>query len=280
MADSGPTRTSVKELFDLKGRFAILTGAGQGIGLDVAHAFAEQGANVAIWYNSNAAAVDRAAEVGKKYGVTCKAYKVDVTKAEEVRKAVDAQVQEFGGRLDIFVANAGVVWACGAILGTNDSDPSAQPDISNYEKVTKTNIDGVFYAARAAGAHFRRQHAEDPSFRGSFIATASMSGHIVNIPQLQAVYNMSKAAVIHLCKSLAVEWAEFARVNTVSPGYIMTEIGNFVPQEQKRQWHEKTPMRREGYTHELKGAYLLLASDAGSYMTGSDIIVDGGYCAP
>ncbi|KAK6354546.1 hypothetical protein TWF696_003689 [Orbilia brochopaga] len=280
MADSVPTRTSVKELFDLTGRFAILTGAGQGIGLDVAHAFAEQGANVAIWYNSNAAAVDRAEEISKKYGVICKAYKVDVTSEEEVRTAVDAQVREFGGKLDIFVANAGVVWSSGAILGPNPLNPDQQPKISNYERVTKTNIDGVFYGARAAGAHFRRQYVEDDSFRGSFIATASMSGHIVNIPQLQAVYNMSKAAVVHLCKSLAVEWAEFARVNTVSPGYILTEIGNFVPEDQKRQWHEKTPMGREGHTHELKGAYLLLASDAGSYMTGSDIIVDGGYCAP
>ncbi|KAF3212592.1 hypothetical protein TWF679_005781 [Orbilia oligospora] len=259
---TAPSRTSVKELFDLKGRFAIITGAGQGIGLDVAHAFAEQGANVAIWYNTNGAAVDRAAEISKKYGVVCKAYKVGVTDEQEVINAVDEQVKEFGGKLDIFVANAGVAWTQGPILGADPSDPSSRPDISCYERIIKTNVDGVFYSARAAGAHFRRQNLEDPSFRGSFIATASMSGHIVNLPQLQAVYNMSKA-----CK-------------LISPGYIITEIGNFVPLEQKKQWHEKTPMRREGYTHELKGAYLLLASDAGSYMTGSDIIVDGGYCCP
>ncbi|KAK6534104.1 hypothetical protein TWF281_005442 [Arthrobotrys megalospora] len=275
-----PSRTSVKELFDLKGRFAIITGAGQGIGLDVAHAFAEQGANVAIWYNSNAAAVDRAAEIASKYGVICKAYKVGVTDEQEVIKAVDAQVKEFGGKLDIFVANAGVAWTHGPILGTDPSNPDARPDVASYERIIKTNVDGVFYSARAAGTHFRRQGLEDPSFRGSFIATASMSGHIVNLPQLQSVYNMSKAAVVHFCRSLAVEWVEFARVNSISPGYIITEIGNFVPLEQKKQWHEKTPMRREGYTHELKGAYLLLASDAGSYMTGSDIIVDGGYCCP
>ncbi|EWC47498.1 hypothetical protein DRE_00466 [Drechslerella stenobrocha 248] len=270
---------SVKELFNLKGRFAIITGAGQGIGLDVAHAFAEQGANVAIWYNTNAAAVKRAEEISAKYAVVCKAYKVGVTEAEEVQKAVDAQVEEFG-RLDIFVANAGVAWMSGPILGSEPGNPDARPDLSNYERVMKANVDGVFYGARAAGVHFARQHTQDPTFRGSFIATASMSGHIVNLPQLQSVYNMSKAAVIHLCKSLAVEWAGFARVNTVSPGYIVTEIGNFVPLHQKQQWHEKTPMKREGYTYELKGAYLLLASDAGSYMTGTDIIVDGGYCAP
>lgn len=172
--------------------------------------------------------------------------------------------------------------------------------MDTYRKVMNTNVDGVFHCARAAGDHFRRQNEADPSFRGSFIATASMSGHIVNLPQLQAVYNMSKAAVIHFCRfvpidplsftqwmvegwqeletknrSLAVEWSTFARVNTVSPGYIITEIGNFVPLEQKKVWHSLTPMRREGETHELKGAYLLLASDAGSYMTGSDVVVDG-----
>ncbi|EPS39911.1 hypothetical protein H072_6216 [Dactylellina haptotyla CBS 200.50] len=280
MAESTPSRTSVKDLFDLSGRFAIITGAGQGIGLDIAHAYAEQGANVAIWYNSNSEAIQRAEEICAKYGVKCKAYKVGVTEEDEVRKAVDSQVEEFGGHLDILVANAGVAWTVGPILGNDPSNPDSRPDISNYENVTKTNIDGVFYCARAAGVHFRRQQLEKPTFRGTFIATASMSGHIVNLPQMQSVYNMSKAAVVHLCKSLAVEWAEFARVNTVSPGYIITEIGNFVPLEQKKQWHEKTPMKREGYTHELKGAYLLLASDAGSYMTGSDIIVDGGYCAP
>jgi sorbose reductase len=107
-----------------------------------------------------------------------------------------------------------------------------------------------------------------------------MSGHIVNIPQLQATYNAAKAGVIHFVKSLAVEWAGFARANTVSPGYIATEISTFVPDDMKVQWHEKTPMHREGLANELKGAYLYFASDAASFTTGSDLLVDGGYCAP
>ena len=106
-----------------------------------------------------------------------------------------------------------------------------------------TDVDGVFYCAKAAGAHFLRQNKENPKFVGSFIATASMSGHIVNIPQFQAVYNAAKAYVLHLCRSLSVEWAGFARANTVSPGYIATEISGFVPAETKKIWHEKTPMR-------------------------------------
>lgn len=107
-----------------------------------------------------------------------------------------------------------------------------------------------------------------------------MSGHIVNIPQQQAVYNAAKAGVIHLVKSLGVEWAGFARANTVSPGYIATEISVFVPDETKEIWKEKIPMGREGLANELKGAYLYFASDASTYTTGSDLIVDGGYCAP
>jgi len=107
------------------------------------------------------------------------------------------------------------------------------------------------------------------------VATASMSGHIVNQPQAQAAYNAAKAGVIHLCRSLAVEWAGFARVNTVSPGYIATEISNFVPAETKKIWREKTPMAREGLANELKGAFLYFASDASTFTTGSDLIVDG-----
>ena len=90
-------------------------------------------------------------------------------------------------------------------------------------------------------------------------------------------YNAAKAGVRHLCKSLAVEWVKFARVNSISPGYMATEISDFVPIETKRIWHSKIPMGREGEANELKGAYLYLASDASSYTTGADIVVDGGY---
>jgi sorbose reductase len=98
------------------------------------------------------------------------------------------------------------------------------------------NVDSVYYSAYAAGKHFKKQGS------GSFIATSSMSGHIVNIPQLQTTYNAAKAAVRHFCKSLAVEWVSFARVNTISPGYIATEISNFVPTETKDIWKSKIPM--------------------------------------
>jgi len=276
-----PTYTSrVLPLFSLKGRTAIVSGAGAGIGLAIAHALAESGANVAIWYNSNNKALKEAEAIEKEYGVTCKAYQVNVTSYEAVETAINTAVADLNGRLDIFIANSGIPWTQG---------PALDGELDHYRKVVATDLDGTFYCARVAGQHWRRQKKEGTTIDGkklegftygSFVATASMSGHIVNIPQLQATYNAAKAGVIHLCKSLAVEWVGFARANTVSPGYVATEISNFVPPETKALWKDKIPMGREGEAHELKGVYLYLASDAASYTTGTDIIVDGGYCLP
>jgi sorbose reductase len=270
----------VLPLFNLYGRTAIVTGAGAGIGLAVAEALAEAGANVAMWYNTNKKADQEARRIAEVYGVKCKAYQVNTTSADAVVIAIDDIVAEFNGRLDIFVANSGIPWTQGAMI---------DGDLVHYTKVMTTDLDGTFYCARAAGKHWRRQKAEGTTLDGrplegytygSFVATASMSGHIVNVPQLQAAYNAAKAGVIHLCKSLAVEWVGFARANSVSPGYIATEISDFVPKETMDIWKNKIPMGREGQAHELKGAYLYLASDAASYTTGTDIIVDGGYCLP
>lgn len=144
------------------------------------------------------------------------------------------------------------------------------------------------------------------------MATASLSAHVVNIPQLQVAYNAAKAGVVHMCKSpasylsrqpsksrnlckekrvrhtdrrssgksLAVEWVGFARANSISPGYMNTEISSFAPKETKEIWKDKIPMGREGEVSELKGAYLYLASDASSYTTGADLLIDGGYALP
>ncbi|ODA79818.1 hypothetical protein RJ55_05414 [Drechmeria coniospora] len=275
-----PEGDRVLPLFSLKGRTAIVSGAGAGIGLAVAHAFAEAGANVAIWYNSNKQALDEAERIVKTYGVKCKAYQVDVMSAEAVDQAITDIVVEFNGRLDIFVANSGIAWAEGSFVdGPADK----------AKKVMAVNVDGVMWCAKSAGAHFRRQKQEGTTIdgkplanflTGSFIATASVSGTIVNLPQMQAVYNASKAAVIQFCKSLAIEWTAFARVNTVSPGYIQTDMTSFAPPEMKKEWIERIPMKREGRPNELKGCYLYLASDASSYTSGLDMIVDGGYCLP
>ncbi|KAJ5761200.1 L-xylulose reductase [Penicillium odoratum] len=273
-------KSSVMEMFSLKGKTAVVTGAAAGIGLSVAHALAEAGANVAIWYNTNPKATEEAANIEKKYGVQCQAYQVNIKQSEDVERLLDMCVREFQGRLDIFIANSGIPWTKGAMVDA---------PLDHYSNVTQTDLDGTFYCARAAASHWRRQKSENTDIfgqplqgftYGSFIATASMSGSIVNVPQLQAAYNAAKAGVIHLCKSLAVEWVRFARANTVSPGYIATEISVFIDAETKKIWKDKIPMGREGLPQELKGAYLYLASDASSYTTGADLIVDGGYTLP
>ncbi|KAL1970932.1 hypothetical protein VTN77DRAFT_2766 [Rasamsonia byssochlamydoides] len=275
-----PAPSSLLALFSLKGKTAIVTGAGAGIGLHVAQGLAEAGANVALFYNTNTKAIERAAEIEQKYGVKAKAYQVDVRDAKKLEETVNQAVRDLNGRLDIFIANAGIPWTKG---------PSVDGPLDHYLDVVQTDLDGVYYSGKAAAAHWRRQKEEGTDIfgnklenftYGSFVATASMSGHIVNIPQLQASYNAAKAGVIHLVKSLAIEWVKFARANTVSPGYIATEISNFVPPETKKIWRDKIPMGREGLPEELKGAFLYLASDAASYTTGADLVVDGGYCAP
>ncbi|KAI3323262.1 sorbitol utilization protein SOU2 [Xylariaceae sp. AK1471] len=275
-----PKSDLVLPLFSLKDRTAIVSGAGAGIGLAVAHGLAEAGANVAIWYNSNKKALAEAAKIEEKFGVKCKAYQVNVSTYESVKEAVDEIVRDFNGRLDVFIANSGIVWEEGAFIDGS---------LDTMHNVLKVNLDGTFYCAKAAALHWRRQRQEHTTIdgkplenylSGSFICTASMSGHIANIPQMQTVYNASKAAVIHACKSFAVEWVGFARANSVSPGYIKTDISAFIPDETKNVFKDRIPMGREGEPEELKGAFLYLASDASSYTTGIDILVDGGYCAP
>ncbi|KAI1097003.1 short chain dehydrogenase [Rostrohypoxylon terebratum] len=276
-----PKSNLVLPLFSLKGRTAIVSGAGAGIGLAIAHAYeAEAGANVAIWYNSNKKALDEAANIEKTYGVKCKAYQVNVTRWETVQTAVDEIVKEFNGRLDVFVANSGLAW---------EEGPFIDGSLETMQKVLKVNIDGTLFCARAAALHWRRQKKEGTTVDGqplenftygSFIATSSVSGHIVNIPQQQTVYNLSKAAIIHACKSLAIEWVGFARANSVSPGYIKTEITTFIAPETKNIIKGKIPMGREGEPEELKGVYLYLATDASSYTNGADMVVDGGYTVP
>ncbi|EHK16319.1 uncharacterized protein TRIVIDRAFT_39749 [Trichoderma virens Gv29-8] len=252
---------SVMKMFDMTGKVVIVTGGSGGIGYEAARGLAEAGANIALWYSRAANTDDLAATIEADFGVKAKAYKCSVENFEEVQKQTAAVVNDFG-RLDVMIANAGISRPAGGI-----DDP-----IENWEQVIGVNLDGAYYCAKVAGEIFRKQGS------GSLIFTASMSGHIANVPQRQACYNASKAGVIHLAKSLAVEWAGFARVNAVSPGYIKTPISSRIPKEWKDEWLSLTPMRREGEAKELKGIYLYLASDAGTFTTGADIIIDGGYC--
>lgn len=133
-------------------------------------------------------------------------------------------------------------------------------------------VDGVVYSAKYVGEIFKRQGF------GNFIITSSMSAHIVNVPTDQPVYNGSKAFITHFGKSLAREWREFARVNIVSPGFFDTKMG--ASPEALNEAYRMAVLGRQGHVKEIKGLYLYLASDASTYMTGSDLLIDGGYVLP
>lgn len=255
------TPDNVFDQLSLKGRVVCVTGAADGIGFAVAEGMAEAGANIAIWYNSNNAAATKGAQLAEKHGVKVKAYPVQITDASKVQQAVASVVQDFG-RLDVFVANAGMAL----------SKPILDMTLEEYSKLVSVNINGVVFCAKYAGEVFKKQGY------GNFIITSSMSAHIVNIPVDQPVYNMTKAAVTHFGKSIAREWREFARVNVVSPGFFHTKMGATSAVEEEA--HRMAVLGRQGNVKELKGLYVYLASDASSFQTGSDVIIDGGYTLP
>ncbi|KAH8163786.1 hypothetical protein CIB48_g4452 [Xylaria polymorpha] len=262
-APNPPVQDSVFKQFRLDGRTVIITGGSGGIGSEIAKGLAEAGANIAIWYYSSKAAGTIASSIAEKFNVKAKAYRVDVRSYQEVEAAVAKAIKDFG-RLDVMIANAGVPSKAG---GLDDK-------VEDWDRVRSVDFDGVYYCMRAAGRVFRDQKS------GVGIITASMSGHAANVPQEQSCYNACKAGCIHLAKSLAVEWAKWGgRINSVSPGYIDTVMSGDCPFEMKEEWFSLTPMRRDADPRELKGIYLYLASDASSYTTGADFVVDGGYTA-
>ncbi|KAH7082854.1 sorbose reductase SOU1 [Paraphoma chrysanthemicola] len=255
------TPTNVLQQFSMKGKVVIVTGAAEGIGGAVADAIAEAGGDVALWYNSNKKAVERAESLAKEHNVRTKTYSVNITDPETVRSAIAQVVSDFG-RLDVFVANA----------GTGDSKPLLDQTLESYSNLMKTNVDGMVYCAKYAGEVFKKQGS------GNLILTSSISAHIVNVPIDQPIYNAGKAFVSHLGKSLAREWREFARVNIVSPGFFDTKMG--AGPQVINEGLRMIPVGRQGNVKEIKGLFLYLASDASSYMTGSDVLIDGGYVLP
>ena len=252
---------SVMDLFDLHGKKALVTGASSGIGNRVALAYAEAGAQVAVAARHSEALEKVAGEIAAISGDKVVPISCDVTQPEQVTRMLERATWELGG-IDIAVCNAGII----AFNGMLDMP------LEEFQRIQNTNVTGVFLTAQAAARAMVRQGQG-----GTIINTASMSGHIVNTPQQVGHYCTSKAAVIQLTKAMAVEFAPHKiRVNSVSPGYIITELvepyAEYFPV-----WEPKIPLGRLGRPEELTGLYRYLASEASSYMTGSDIVIDGGY---
>ncbi|QEN09734.1 SDR family oxidoreductase [Oceanispirochaeta crateris] len=246
--------------FNLESKTAYVTGGARGIGKTVALGLAKNGADVAIVDIDLKMATSVAEEI-KAMGRRSLAISCDVTNPEDVQSMVDTIVKEWG-KLDIAFNNAGI---CINVEAENMTP-------QEWKKVIDINLTGVFFTSQAAGKVMIKQK------KGVIINTASMSGHIVNSPQPQCAYNASKAAVMMLTKSLAVEWAPYnVRVNSLSPGYIATEMTLSAPAEWKDRWIDLTPVKRMGTPKELVSAILYLADDSASFTTGTDLVVDGGF---
>jgi NAD(P)-dependent dehydrogenase (short-subunit alcohol dehydrogenase family) len=254
----------ILDKFSLKNQVGIVTGGGQGLGKAFCLAYAEAGADIVV-ADINPETGPKTVEEVQAKGRRAIFVETDVRKRESIQAMVGKTIAEFG-KIDFLMNDAGIVkWS--------EAENVSEED---WMTVMDVNLNGLFYCCQEVGKQMIKQGG------GRIINIASMSGLIVNRPQCQASYNASKAAVIHLTKSLATEWAQYnIRVNSISPGYMEGPLAaplmkdpNYGPV-----WMDCIPMRRPGKPEELCPVAILLASEASSYMTGANVVIDGGYIA-
>lgn len=250
--------------FGLPGRTAIVTGGARGIGRAIAELAAAAGADVAIIDMLDPMAHETAAQIAEQTGRRVRAFIADLADPAQAAAVTHEVIAAFG-----------VVKVLFNCIGINPNTDVLDISSEEWTKVLAVNVNAQFFIAQAVARHMAEQGG------GSIVAIGSNSGFIVDRPQPQAHYNTSKAAVHQMVKSLAVELApKNIRVNAVAPGYVMTELtkrGMSNP-EWLPIWINSTPIGRLGTPEEIANVMLFLASDAASYMTGSIVLVDGGYC--
>jgi len=246
--------------FSLDGKKALITGGNRGLGFAFTRALADCGASVAFvgrGADANRAAVERLADAGvRAHGIGA-----DLSKDDDVQRAVDEAAGRLGG-LDIVVNNAGTCF----------HQPAWDATDEQWQQVFDLNVRAVWKVSLATGRYLRAAGG------GSIVNIGSISGLIVNRPQAQAPYNASKAAVHQLTKSLAAEWAPYGiRVNAVAPGYVKTEMAPVDRPDVRRMWIEDAPQQRYAMPEEIAPTVVYLCSPAAAFVTGSVLVIDGGY---
>ncbi|PWN32392.1 NAD(P)-binding protein [Meira miltonrushii] len=277
----GPHSKRTLASFSMENKVCVVTGAARGLGNLMARTLIESGANQVAFLDLNQESADQAAKEAAQWfeehgqvekgvldtiGVSC-----DVANEQSVKDAFDL-IHSRWGRINTVINSAGIV----------ENFPAEQYPTEKYRKLMGINVDGSWFVANEAA----RRMIADGTKDGSIVLVASMSASVVNVPQVQAPYNFSKAAVKHMASSMGVEWAQYnIRVNSLSPGYMYTNLTKVMIESTEEgkalrdEWERRTPMGRMGLPEDLKGAAIFLASDASKYVTSSDIIVDGGYSA-
>ena len=248
-------------VFRLDGKIALVTGASSGIGAQTVKLFSSLGAKVI----AAARREDRLQDLANQYP-NVMAVKCDVGDEADCKNLVEIVIKEYE-KIDILINNAGI----------SDPIPALEEDLDQFKRVIQIDLISCFHLAQLCA-----QHMETQESGGAIVNVASIHGFVGSSPNNQPGYTAAKGGLINLTRELALEWARHGiRVNAIAPGYISTELTDeMIAGESGRKWIERnTPMRRPGEVNELDGAMLLLASDAGSYITGETIAIDGGWLA-
>jgi gluconate 5-dehydrogenase len=257
---------TTQELFSLKGKTALVTGGSRGLGLQMALALGEQGAQVVL-SSRKQADLDEAVAILARHGVTAYAIAADLAKEAAVGPLVDAALEKLGGHIDILVNNAGATWGA----------PAEDYPLEAWDKVMNLNIRSIFLVSQAVG-----KRSMIPRKYGRIINIASIAGLAGNPPGMQTIaYNTSKAAVINFTRTLAAEWGVHGvTVNAIAPGFFPSKMtAGLLAALGEEQMAAEAPLRRLGDDEDLKGPVVLLASDAGKHITGQTLPVDGGVSA-
>lgn len=254
----------IRELFDLHGKTAIVTGGGRGLGEQIATAFAEAGANLVLC-SRKVEACNQVAEKLAEQGIRAMAIACDITNQSDVENVVHLAATEFGS-VDILVNNSGATWGA----------PAADMPLDAWRKVIDTNVTGTFLMSQAVGRVMIQQG------QGKIINIASTAGFGGVDPRLMDAigYNTSKGAILTFTKDLAVKWGPYGiQVNAIAPGFFPTKMSKGIIEHGYDALISQTPLRRFGGDDDLKGAAVFLASAASNYVTGAVLTVDGGVSA-